>query len=98
MPILLVRSLRCIFFFSGIVHAMLYVGVGVGFVLGGEALNLYVDFDQVPNERQVFSLKQLTGHITSVQRRLYIRRCNVRRLCKHVVLCVTCGHRNYMCE
>lgn len=37
--------------YTGIVHAMLYVGVGVGYVLGGAALNLYVDFDRVPKDR-----------------------------------------------
>ena len=39
------------FCFAGIVHAMLYVGVGVGYVLGGAALNLYVDFDRIPKDR-----------------------------------------------
>lgn len=32
---------------------MLYVGVGVGYVLGGLALNLYVDFDKVPKDEYV---------------------------------------------
>ena len=36
---------------AGIVHAMLYAGVGVGYVLGGAALNLYVDFDRVPKDQ-----------------------------------------------
>ena len=38
-------------FVAGVVHSMLYVGAGVGFVLGGAALNLYVDFDSVPRDQ-----------------------------------------------
>lgn len=41
--------------YSGIVQAMLYVGVGVGYVLGGLALNLYVDFDKVPKDEWVLT-------------------------------------------
>ena len=30
---------------------MQYVGIAVGYILGGQAIRLYVDFDALPSER-----------------------------------------------
>ena len=30
---------------------MMFVGIAVGYVAGGQALKLYVDFDTVPSDR-----------------------------------------------
>ena len=37
--------------FAGLVSSLWFVGMAIGYVVGGQALKLYVDFDTVLSER-----------------------------------------------